>query len=126
MCSVWISEHTAIISPNKVNWLIFITEKESVYCAVLVETLDIIQVNHSLKGAVKWLRGLVVGLSPRRLGFDSTAIYVRLVVDNVELGQFFSFQYFTATDPQSNFMLLLPEGQRSEACEPSKKQFGEC
>ena len=34
MCSVWISEHTAIISLYRINWLAFITETESVYCAV--------------------------------------------------------------------------------------------
>jgi len=78
-----------------------------------------------LKGAVKWLRGLVVGLSPRRLGFDSTVIYMRIMVENVGLGQFFPFQYFIAIAPQFNFMLFLPEGQRSEAWEPSKKQFRE-
>ena len=34
MCFVWISEQTAIISPYNINWLVFITETESVYCAV--------------------------------------------------------------------------------------------
>ena len=34
MCFVWISEQTAIISLYNINWLIFITEKECVYCAV--------------------------------------------------------------------------------------------
>ena len=31
---VWISEQTAIISLYSINWLVFITETESVYCAV--------------------------------------------------------------------------------------------
>ena len=34
MCFVWISEQTAIISLYSINWLVFITETECVYCAV--------------------------------------------------------------------------------------------
>ena len=34
MCFVWISEQTAIISLYSINWLVFITETLSVYCAV--------------------------------------------------------------------------------------------
>ena len=34
MCFVWISEQTAIISLYNINWLEFITQTESVYCAV--------------------------------------------------------------------------------------------
>jgi len=34
MCFVWISEQTAIISLYNINWLVFITEMECVYCAV--------------------------------------------------------------------------------------------
>ena len=34
ICFVWISEQTAIISLHNINWLVFITETESVYCAV--------------------------------------------------------------------------------------------
>ena len=34
MCFVWIWEQTAIISLYNINWLLFITETESVYCAV--------------------------------------------------------------------------------------------
>jgi len=32
MCFVRISEQTAIISLYSINWLVFITEEESVYC----------------------------------------------------------------------------------------------
>jgi len=32
MCSVWISEQTAIISLYNINWLVCITETESAYC----------------------------------------------------------------------------------------------
>jgi hypothetical protein len=39
MCFVWISEQTAIISLYSINWLVFITETECVYCAVRTESL---------------------------------------------------------------------------------------
>jgi hypothetical protein len=39
--------------------------------------------------AVPWLRRLVVGLSPRRPGFDPGSVYVGFVVDKVSLGQVF-------------------------------------
>ena len=42
MCSVWISEQTAIISLYSINWLVFTTEKERVYCAVRTGSLYII------------------------------------------------------------------------------------
>jgi len=44
MCFVWISEQTAIISLYSINWLVFITETEFVYCAVRTGSLYIIQV----------------------------------------------------------------------------------
>ena len=34
MCFVWIWEQTAIISLYNINWLVFITETECVYCAL--------------------------------------------------------------------------------------------
>ena len=51
MCFVWIWEKTAIISLYSINWLIFITETECVYCAVRAECLNIIRVNLSLRSA---------------------------------------------------------------------------
>jgi hypothetical protein len=44
-------------------------------------------------------QGLDAGLLPQRPGFDSKPIYVRLVVDNVGLGLFFLFQYYTTNAP---------------------------
>jgi hypothetical protein len=35
ICFVWIWEQTAIISLYNINWLVFVTEVKSVYCAVL-------------------------------------------------------------------------------------------
>jgi hypothetical protein len=37
MCFVWIWEQTAIISLYSINWLVFVTETECVYCAVQTE-----------------------------------------------------------------------------------------
>ena len=48
MCFVWISEQTAIISLYNINWLVCITDRESVYCAVRTGSSDIIQVILSL------------------------------------------------------------------------------
>ena len=39
LCFVWIWEQTAIISLYSINWLVFITETECVYCAVRAESL---------------------------------------------------------------------------------------
>ena len=44
MCCVWISEQTTIISLYNINWLVFITETECVYCAVRTGYLYIVQV----------------------------------------------------------------------------------
>ena len=43
MCFVWVSEQTAIISLYNINWLVFIIETKSVYCAVRTEFLSIIR-----------------------------------------------------------------------------------
>jgi hypothetical protein len=48
MCFVLISEQTAIISLYSINWLVFITETECVYCAVRTESSNITQVSSSL------------------------------------------------------------------------------
>jgi hypothetical protein len=40
MCFVWISEQTAIISLYSINWLVFVTETECVYCAVRTESCE--------------------------------------------------------------------------------------
>ena len=44
MCFVWISEQTAIISLYNINWLVFITERQYVYCAVRTVYLFVTQV----------------------------------------------------------------------------------
>ena len=49
MCFVWISEQTAIISLYSIDWLVFITETECVYCAVRTGYLNVIQFNFVLQ-----------------------------------------------------------------------------
>jgi hypothetical protein len=49
MCFVWISEQRAIISLYSINWLAFITETESVYCAVRAGSLNIFEVKFSVR-----------------------------------------------------------------------------
>jgi len=44
MCCVWIWEQTAIISLYSINWPVFITDMERVYCSVRTECLYTIQV----------------------------------------------------------------------------------
>jgi len=40
MCFVFISEQTAISTPCNINWLVFVTEMKSVYCAVQTGSLN--------------------------------------------------------------------------------------
>jgi hypothetical protein len=42
MCFVWIWEQTVIISLYSINWPIFITETECVYCVVRTEYLSVL------------------------------------------------------------------------------------
>ena len=49
---MWISEQTAIISLYSINWLVFITETEGVYCAVRTDSSSKIPANFSLGGRV--------------------------------------------------------------------------
>jgi len=55
MCFVWISEQPTIISLYSINWLVFITETESVYFAVRTESLY-----HWSFKCLKWLTNLVL------------------------------------------------------------------
>jgi len=55
MCFVWISEQTAIISLYNINWLVFVTQTESVYCAVRTGCLTERQADSSLQSN-KWMQ----------------------------------------------------------------------
>jgi len=52
MCFMWIWEQSAIISLYNINWLVFATETESVYCAVRTGTLASFQVPRSIQYTV--------------------------------------------------------------------------
>ena len=78
VCFVRVVEHTTIISVCSINWLVFINETESVYCAVRAEYLK------------QWLRELIAGLSPPRRGFVARSVHVRFVVDKGGTGTGFS------------------------------------
>ena len=53
LCFVWISEQTAIITLYSINWLVFITQTQCVYCAVRTGCLCIIQFSFSPQSANK-------------------------------------------------------------------------
>ena len=55
MCFVWIWEQTAIISLYSINWLVYKTKMECVYCAVRTKYVRIINVNCIFKVALKCL-----------------------------------------------------------------------
>ena len=60
ICFVWIGEQTAIMSLYSTNWMVFLTESESVYCAVRTGSLTVIQVYcsiHSVKRKQETPRG---------------------------------------------------------------------
>ena len=56
MCFVWIWEQTAIISLYSINWLVYITETESVYCAVRTALTFVFKVWNMLKNRERKLK----------------------------------------------------------------------
>jgi hypothetical protein len=70
MYFVWISELAATITRNSINWLVFITEAESVYCAVRTETVKSSKSNESSNS---WLLRTI-----RSYRMDKTSIDVSL------------------------------------------------
>jgi hypothetical protein len=60
MCFVHTLEHTAIISLYNINRLIFMIEKESVYCAVRAERLGIVHFNLSESYTFSFLRVSII------------------------------------------------------------------
>ena len=115
MCFVWIWEQTAIISLYSINWLVFITETECVYCAVRTSN------------AVPWLRRLVACLSSWIPEFDRSSVWIRFVVDKLALWQVFlgTLQYSPVNiiPLMLHTHLLLPERQTGKPCEPYKKEW---
>jgi len=95
MCFVWISEQTAIISLYSINWLAFVTETESVHCAV--RTVYITYIITGFNGRS------VASLSPRSQGFDLRPVPMIFVVEKVAHGQVLLPAYFGFSCP--------PDGQ---------------
>ena len=72
MCYVRFSQNT-IMSVNRLNWLVFVTEMQCVY--------------HEVTTKLPSFSRLVAILSAWWPGFDLKAVHVRFVVDKVALGQ---------------------------------------
>ena len=116
MCFVWIWEQTAIISLHNLNWLVFITETECVYCAVRAGPLYIIDVNSSVQ-AVPSLKLSFSCLSVPKPGFSCC--------EQTDRGTVFILRHSNSPLPvsfhsYSTFMSLLTEGQAGQTCAPSK------
>ena len=73
MCFVWISEQTAIISLYSIKLSVFITEVESVYCAVPTGSL-----NQRYSFVLKRLKNMpYASHTPRRKTQDVTKHFAR-------------------------------------------------
>jgi hypothetical protein len=64
MCFMWISEQTAFISLYSINWLVFITETECVYCAVRTGYLNATFYPHSVFMCFVWISEQTAIISP--------------------------------------------------------------
>jgi hypothetical protein len=78
MCFAWISEQTAIISLYSINLSVFITEAESVYCAVRTGSLNQKDTVSSLKGHTA-----IWGEKQRILGTLSGVLQVKKVNQSI-------------------------------------------
>jgi len=151
MCFVWIWEQTAIISLHSINWLVFVTETERVYCAVrtgpiyMCVCVYIYIYTHMcvcvcvyiyimltlVCKAVPHFRRSVAGLSRLRSGFDPSTVHMRFVVNKMTLGEVllpaFLFPLSVSFHQYSIlifiYTLLLPEKQMGKVWGPYKKQW---
>ena len=87
VCFVWIWEQTAFISLYSINWLVFITEAECVYCAVRTGSLTQTDTFWYLKGLnnlFTLLPSLRHGSSSKTLlKFRSSAVFLpKLIFSN--------------------------------------------
>ena len=108
-----------IISLYNINWLVFITETECVYCAVRTGSLYVMRFSLSLQRPCHGSGGQ----SPQSTGCDTRSVFVRFVVDIMALGTAF-FSEYVAFAPSVSFhkcailifcILLLPEGETGKA-----------
>ena len=129
LCFMWISEQTAIISLYNIDWLVFVTDTESVYCAVRTGSLNIIQVN-----SLSFGRGIAQAISCRPFATEardsSRSVRVKLWCSEWQWGRFLS-KYFgfplLVSFHQCSILiyssLLRPlEGLSGETWEPPKKK----
>ena len=98
MCFVSISEQTAIISLYNINWLVFITETESVYCAVRTGSLTVTVFNFSLYSG-----------QPATLRSHSHAICNQIRTDRVPALDMFQFSPVAVHKYTSNRVACCPE-----------------
>jgi hypothetical protein len=128
MCFVWISEQTAIISLYNINWLVFITETESVYCAVRTGFLNTIQVIFRPNGLAM---AQAIGRRPLMMdaAFNSKWVHVGYVVDKVTLTKVFLsvFRIFHVSIIPSMLYTplhtsMLPKGRTGESWKLWQKQ----
>jgi len=80
MCFVWISEQTTIISLYNINLLVFITETESVYCAVQTGSPNACQINRDRVTFVVEKSGSWTGFSPVTLRPTPHTNYIYIVL----------------------------------------------
>ena len=122
MCFVWIWEQTAIISLYSINWPVFITETECVYCAVRTGSLNVVEFNVSPSACCQ-----VAGLSLLWPLFDPRPVHVGFVVDKVALGTVFSpiisVCVLSTIPPVLHSNLYFSTRTSGEAWEPSSKEM---
>ena len=130
MCFVWIWEQTTIISLYNFNWLVFITETDSVYCAVRAGYWYTLQCDPNIKRPCFGLGG---GQSPAPLRQDSgltprhslwclpCIVALRKVFPTVSV---FPCQFDSATARylSSTTCCCYRNKQSAEAFRPSKQQ----
>jgi hypothetical protein len=66
-----------------INWMVFITEMERVYCAVRTVSLNLIEINLTFVLNPCHSGGLVLGLSHRRPWFEPGPVHLNFVLDKV-------------------------------------------
>jgi len=111
MCFVRISEQTTIISLYSINWLVFITETECVYCAVRTGYLNVIQANltFGLRRAMAWGNSLQALRSWVRFPMGSLEFFIGLILQAVlwSLGRLCDISWVRKADKLATSMCQL-------------------
>ena len=80
MCFVRISEQTATFALYCINWLVFITEVESVYCAVRFESLYKTDTIRLRRVNVEMFTGILIVSSLGKSQCRDVASYSRMIM----------------------------------------------